>query len=454
MGGCNMNLCGKNVLVIGLGKSGIAAAVKLSELGADVIANDRREHIDDVNLLRPYVKKLVLGGHLLEQLKDCELIIVSPGVPDDLEILNKARKNNIPIISELELGYMLASSPIIAITGTNGKTTTTTLIGEILKNAGKDVVIAGNIGVPLVDKVKKDRNIDYIVLEVSSFQLQNIMYFRPKVSVILNITEDHLDRHKTFENYISAKARIFENQGEDDFAVLNADDEKVSSLSSRIKGNIVFFSRKKELNKGVYIKNGVIVIKQGGNITPILKVDELRVKGLHNLENALAAICVSWIIGINFNTLAETLKVFTGVEHRLEYVTTISGVKFINDSKGTNPDASIKAIESIDSPLILIAGGYNKNSDFTNFIEAFDGKVKELVVIGDTAAIIEKEAKKCGFFQVHKAKSMTDAVLLAFKLAQPKDTVLLSPACASWDMFESFEERGQIFKKAVYSLKG
>lgn len=450
-----MDLNGKNVLVIGLGKSGIAAASKLSELGADVVANDKRKHIDDLNLLKPYVKKIVLGGHPLEQLEDCELIVVSPGVPDDLKILNEARKKNIPIISELELGYKLVTSPIIAITGTNGKTTTTTLVGEILKNAEKKVVVAGNIGVPLVKKVKEYKNSDdYIVLEVSSFQLQNIIHFRPKVSVILNITEDHLNRHKTFENYINAKARILKNQGEDDFVVLNADDNIVCSLASRAKGKIVFFSRTKELDEGVYIKNGVIVIKQGEKITPILKVNELGVKGSHNLENALAAICVSWIIGINLKTLIETLKAFTGVEHRLEYVVTMSGIKFINDSKGTNPDASIKAIESIDSPLILIAGGYNKNNDFSNFVKAFDGKVKELIVIGDTATIIEKEARKHGFSQINRAESMADAVSLAYKLAQSGDTVLLSPACASWGMFESFEERGRIFKKAVYSLKG
>lgn len=453
MGGCTMNLEGKNVLVIGLGKSGVAAAIKVSELGAKVVASDNRKDIENINDIKPYVEKLVLGGHPLGLLENCDLIIVSPGIPNDIDIINKAREKNIPVISELELGYRLVKSPIIAITGTNGKTTTTTLVGKILKNSGKKIVMAGNIGIPLVEEVKKDKEVNYIVLEVSSFQLQNIMHFRPKISVILNITEDHLNRHKTFDNYIKSKARIFENQNKNDFIVLNADDDIVLSLANYSKGNVVFFSRKKELSEGVYVKNGVIVIKRGGAIFPVLKADELGIKGDHNLENALAAICVAVILGINPNTLAETLKVFRGVEHRLEYVTTISGVKFVNDSKGTNPDASIKAIEAIDRPLILIAGGYNKNSDFSNFIKTFKGKVKEVVLIGETAPIIEKEAKKYGFSNISVATSMHDAVFLAYKLSQPGDVVLLSPACASWDMFKSFEERGRVFKKAVHSLK-
>lgn len=448
-----MNLKGKNILILGLGRSGIAAAIKVSELGANVIANDNRDTIKNIDSIKPYVKNIVLGNHPLELLKNCDLIIVSPGVPDNIDILEKAREKNIPIISELELGYRLVKSPIIAITGTNGKTTTTTLIGEILKNDGKKVIIAGNIGTPLVEEVNNDKEANYIVLEVSSFQLQNIMHFRPKISVILNITEDHLNRHKTFDRYISAKAKILKNQNKNDFTVLNADDDIVSSFANYSKANVVFFSRKKELDEGVYVKDGVIVVKRNGSILPVLKSDELGIKGKHNLENALAAICVGVILGINLNTIAETLKVFRGVEHRLEYVTTISGVRFINDSKGTNPDASIKAIEAIDGPLILIAGGYNKNSDFSDFVKAFEDKVKELILIGETAHVIGKEAKKCGFSSINFATSMHDAVFLAYKLSQPGDTVLLSPACASWDMFKSFEERGRVFKDAVYSLK-
>ncbi|HQA60156.1 MAG TPA: UDP-N-acetylmuramoyl-L-alanine--D-glutamate ligase, partial [Tepidanaerobacteraceae bacterium] len=329
----------------------------------------------------------------------------------------------------------------------------TTLIGEIFKNEGKNITLAGNIGIPLVREVEKAEAKDFLIVEVSSFQLENIMHFKPKISVILNISEDHLNRHKTFENYIETKARIFENQTEEDYAVLNYDDPIVRSFIKRIKAKTMFFSQKEELSRGIYVKNGVIVIRENGKIYPLLKAEELGIKGSHNLENALAAACVAWICRINLNNVAETLKDFHGVEHRLEFVAEIGQVKFINDSKATNPHSAQKAIEALNEPIVLIAGGYDKKSDYTDFIRAFSGKVKKLILIGDTADVIEDAAKKQGFYDIQKTDSLQQAVKLAYSAATPGDVVLLSPACASWDMFESFEERGRIFKEAVYSLK-
>ncbi|MFY9217851.1 MAG: UDP-N-acetylmuramoyl-L-alanine--D-glutamate ligase, partial [Tepidanaerobacteraceae bacterium] len=409
--------------------------------------------LKDIAALESKGAQLVFGEHPLSLLNGCDLIVLSPGVPSDINILDEARKRDIPIISELELGFWFAKAPIIAVTGTNGKTTTTTLIGEIFKNEGKNITLAGNIGIPLVREVEKAEAKDFLIVEVSSFQLENIMHFKPKISVILNISEDHLNRHKTFENYIETKARIFENQTEEDYAVLNYDDPIVRSFIKRIKAKTMFFSQKEELSRGIYVKNGVIVIRENGKIYPLLKAEELGIKGSHNLENALAAACVAWICRINLNNVAETLKDFHGVEHRLEFVAEIGQVKFINDSKATNPHSAQKAIEALNEPIVLIAGGYDKKSDYTDFIRAFSGKVKKLILIGDTADVIEDAAKKQGFYDIQKTDSLQQAVKLAYSAATPGDVVLLSPACASWDMFESFEERGRIFKEAVYSLK-
>ncbi|MFY9313887.1 MAG: UDP-N-acetylmuramoyl-L-alanine--D-glutamate ligase [Tepidanaerobacteraceae bacterium] len=450
-----MELKGKNVLILGLARSGIAAAIELINLGAKVTASDMKSkgELKDIAALESKGAQLVFGEHPLSLLNGCDLIVLSPGVPSDINILDEARKRDIPIISELELGFWFAKAPIIAVTGTNGKTTTTTLIGEIFKNEGKNITLAGNIGIPLVREVEKAEAKDFLIVEVSSFQLENIMHFKPKISVILNISEDHLNRHKTFENYIETKARIFENQTEEDYAVLNYDDPIVRSFIKRIKAKTMFFSQKEELSRGIYVKNGVIVIRENGKIYPLLKAEELGIKGSHNLENALAAACVAWICRINLNNVAETLKDFHGVEHRLEFVAEIGQVKFINDSKATNPHSAQKAIEALNEPIVLIAGGYDKKSDYTDFIRAFSGKVKKLILIGDTADVIEDAAKKQGFYDIQKTDSLQQAVKLAYSAATPGDVVLLSPACASWDMFESFEERGRIFKEAVYSLK-
>ncbi|MGB9976751.1 UDP-N-acetylmuramoyl-L-alanine--D-glutamate ligase [Thermovenabulum sp.] len=451
-----MDVKDKKVLVVGLARSGTAACEELLKMGAKVTATDIKKEEELKEVIKKFEGKeikFILGHHPLSLLDDVDFIVASPGVPLDIELFQKARGKNIPVISELELGYMFNKAPIIAVTGTNGKTTTTTLIGEILKNDGKNISVAGNIGIPFIQEADKKGIKDFLVLEVSSFQLENIISFRPHIAVILNITEDHLNYHKTFDNYIRAKARIFENQTEEDYLVLNYDDPIVFSLSKYAKSKIIYFSRKEELSQGVFVKNGVIVIKENQEILPILKAKEVGIKGSHNLENALASVAACWAARTNLNTMAESLRDFKGVEHRLEYVDTIDGVKFINDSKGTNPDAALKALEAIEDPIILIAGGYDKNADFKPFVKAFSGKVKKAILIGQTADKIEKAAREEGFYQIEKASTLKEAVEMAKNSASPGDTVLLSPACASWDMFLNFEERGKVFKEAVYSLR-
>lgn len=450
-----MDFKNKYVLILGLARSGSAAAIKLSNLGAHVTISDikPRETFKNADALELKGIKLVFEGHPLTLLDNCDLLVLSPGIPSDIEIVTEAKKRNIPVISELELGYWFAASPIIAITGTNGKTTTTTLIGEILKNDGKRVTVAGNIGIPLVSEVEKTLENDYLVVEVSSFQLENILYFKPKISIILNITEDHLNRHKTLENYVNIKARIFENQTEEDYTILNYDDAVVRELARYAKSDVWFFSRKDVVRQGACIENDMIVIKNKGKTYPIAKVDEIGIKGSHNLENALAAACSTYLANSKVSSIAKTLKSFRGIEHRLEFVAEINGIKFINDSKATNPDAAQKAIEAVDGPIILIAGGYDKKSDYTDFVKSFDGKVKKLILIGETADVIENAAIKQGFLNVEKVNSLKEAVMCGYRAASCEDTVLLSPACASWDMFANFEERGRLFKEAVNSLK-
>ncbi len=450
-----MDLKGKYVLILGLARSGVAAAIELINLGAKVTASDikSREELKDTAFLESSGVRLVYGGHPLALLKKCDLIVLSPGVPGDLEILDEARRRDIPVISELELGSRFAKAPIIAVTGTNGKTTTTTLIGEILKNDGKNITLAGNIGIPLVREVEKAENKDYLVVEVSSFQLENIMHFKPKVSVILNITEDHLNRHKTMDNYIAMKARIFENCRPDDWVVLNADDPETAALGTKTNAQVVYFSRRKELQRGAWVQNGMIILNLGNGNEIICSTDDIYIPGSHNLENALAASLMARIMGVAPECIADVLKSFKGVEHRIEFVDVISEVRFYNDSKGTNPDASIKAIQAMKGPTVLIAGGMDKDSSFDELIEAFDGIVTHMIVLGETADKLIRTAKEKGFEKVYRVNTVEESVIKAFSLAVPHSNVLFSPACASWDMFKDYEERGRVFKSAVKALK-
>ncbi len=448
----------KKVLVVGMGKSGIAAAYALINDGAHVCVQDSKPQDKiDPEAVKIFTRKNVgmYFGSLPEDMSVFDCVVVSPGVPLDLGFIKEALAAGAEVISELELAYRLGKGSYVAITGTNGKTTTTTLVGEMFKADGRTTHVVGNIGVAVVSKAVKADADDWLVTEVSSFQLETIDQFRPKVSAILNLTPDHLDRHKTFENYIAAKARVFENQTKDDYVVLNFDDPKAMELAPTAEATVVPFSRIEELPFGAFVKGKNIVIRDHDEkLVTFCRTDELLIPGAHNLENALAAAAVAWFAGVSREAITEALTTFAGVEHRIEDCGTVNGVKYINDSKGTNPDAAIKALEAIKKNIILIAGGYDKGSDFTEFAGEFEGRVKHVILLGTTAVKIKDAAEKAGFTATTIVKDMDDCVREAARIAVEGDNVLLSPACASWDMYGSYEERGRHFKSCVEKLKG
>lgn len=452
-----MDLKNKNVLLVGLAKTGVSTIKKLNKLGANIIVNDIKpkeklegiiEEIDNLDNI-----EYVLGKHL-ENIENIDLTIVSPGVPLDLPFIEKIKSEGIKIIGEVELAYKLSKNPtFIGITGTNGKTTTTSLVGEMFKKANKDTYIVGNIGNPVIDTVDLTNENSYLVTELSSFQLESIEDFKPKVSTIINITEDHLNRHHTMENYINAKARVFKNQDKTDFTILNYDDSIVRDLGKNSNGNVLYFSIKEEVKQGAYLdKNNNIVIKVDGKELVLMNKSELSLPGNHNLENAMSAILMAYVLNIHTDVIIDTLRTFKGVEHRLEFVTNKDGIMFVNDSKGTNPDSTIKAITSYEKPIILIAGGYEKQSDFTEMIKYATKNVKALVLLGQTAEKIETTAKEHGIDNISKVEDMEAAVKKAYEIAESGDVVLLSPACASWDMYPNFEARGLDFKENIYKL--
>lgn len=449
-----MELRNKNVLVVGVGISGLATIKILHELGAKIFIFDNKSRED----LEVILKKLqgipmtmFLGQEDME-LEGIDLIIKSPGVPPRAKIISRALEMGIEIITDIELGYFLsATKNIIAITGSNGKTTTTHLVGETFGKAGYKTFVLGNIGVGILEKIGSVKSEDIVVIEASSFQLENTKKFKPKVSLVLNISPDHLDWHGSYENYIESKLKILKNQDINDFSVLNYDDEIVSSFAKKTEARVIWFSTKEILKKGIYLEEDKIIINMEGKIE-LIRTDELKVIGRHNLENILAAIGIFYAMGLDYQIIREELKNFKGVEHRLEYVIEKNERRFYNDSKGTNPDASIKAIEALESNIVLIAGGYNKSSEFDDFIKSFEGRVRHLILLGATKDKIQETALRYGFNKNYLVEDMNEAVNLAYKLSSAGDKVLLSPACASWDMYKSFEERGMAFKKAVYNL--
>lgn len=452
-----MDLKNKNVLLVGLAKTGVSTIKKLNKLGANIIVND----IKSKDKLEGIIKEIdnldnieyVLGHHL-ENIENIDLTIVSPGVPLDLPFIEKLKSAGIRIIGEVELAYKLSKNPtFIGITGTNGKTTTTSLVGEIFKKANKDTYIVGNIGNPVIDTVDLTSEDSYLVTELSSFQLESIEDFKPKVSTIINITEDHLNRHHTMENYVNAKAEIFKNQDKTDFSILNYDDPIVRELAKNNNANVLYFSIKEEVKQGAYLdKNNNIVIKMNGREIVLMNKNELSLPGNHNLENAMSAILMAYVLNIDIDVIIDTLKTFKGVEHRLEFVTNKDEIMFVNDSKGTNPDSTIKAITSYEKPIVLIAGGYEKQSDFTEMIKYATKNVKALVLLGQTADKIAATAKEHGITNIFKVENMEEAVNKAYEIAESGDVVLLSPACASWDMYPNFEARGLDFKENIYKL--
>lgn len=451
-----MNVKGLRVLVVGMAKSGIASAALLASEGAFVTINDKKtakelpealKALDGVNYAD------ALGADPLTLLADTDMIVLSPGVPLFAPLAVEAKKRGIKVIGEIELGYLFAKAPIIAITGTNGKTTTTALTGELFKAEGFNTFVLGNIGVPIAQEAKNTKPKDVIVAEVAGFQLESTERFHARSCAILNLTEDHLDRFKTMENYGAAKAMVLDNQTRDDFAVFNADDPLVAAMAKRAKGRVLWFSRKGEVENGAFVRDGRIIFRMDGRESEVCGVSELRIPGGHNLENALAAVAVSLPVGVSAKAAAKALRSFPGVEHRIEFVCEKGGVRYVNDSKGTNPDSTVKAVEAIQRPTVLLLGGSNKNSDYTPVFSAFGGKVKAVVAYGFTRHQIERDAKKTGYSPIYICDgSFEDAVRLADSLAEEGDDVLLSPACASYDMFTNFEERGRVFKELVRSF--
>ena len=451
-----MQLKDKKVLVIGAAVTGVPVVKELSRLGASIILNDSKK-VDDLKEVIAEIEhlpiRLVAGGHPVELASDCDFVVVSPGVPLDIPLVQYAKALGKEVISEIELAFRLTSTPIAAITGTNGKTTTTALLGEIMKASKRKTFITGNIGRAMILEVENSKPEDVFVLEVSSFQLESTANFKPMVSAILNITPDHLNRHKTMENYIDAKCKVFINQKAEDYTILNGDDSETSKLTGRPRSKVLLFSRKKPVDEGAYIENDHLIIKIGNKKETIIHKDKIYIPGNHNLENSLAAALMAYCLGVEASVIAEALESFRGVEHRIEFVEELEGVIYYNDSKGTNTDASIKAIEAMKRPTVIISGGYDKGSEFDDFIEAFGNVIKHMVLIGKTADKLEETAHKHGFMKTHKVKDLREAVKKSQELAEQGDCVLLSPACASYDMFSNYEERGRLFKEYVRELK-
>lgn len=434
-----MDYKGKRIVILGMAKSGVAAAKKLANLGAQIAISEAKPQSEVnpklINELEGKNIEIEFSGHTNRTLDGSELIVVSPGVHLDIPIIKEAFIRNIPVISEIEMAYRFFTKPIIAVTGTNGKTTTTTLIGEILKAAGKKVAVAGNIGNPLIEV--NDKKLDFIVVEISSYQLEAIKTFRPWISVFLNLTEDHLERHKTFEEYAKAKSRIFLNQMKSDFIVYNAEDKKVAELVLDSPARKIAFSTK--------------------NPQSLLMFDpsKIRIKGEHNLENVLASTAAALIAGVKHKTIEKVLKSFKGIEHRIEYVRSLKDVRFYNDSKATNPNSTCVALKTLkaEGPIILILGGKDKGVDLGGMCELINKSVKKVVLLGEAAQRFEKELRSSNFNAIETVKDLKEAAQKSFKSAKKGDVVLLSPACASFDMFSNFEERGKVFKEAVKRLK-
>jgi UDP-N-acetylmuramoylalanine--D-glutamate ligase len=448
----SMDLHGKRVLVVGLGKSGVASALFLKAHGARVTVSDTKtgdELRSEIPVLLDHGITVETGGHGERTFRGQDLIVVSPGIPLDAPALVQARALGGSVIGEMELAARFLRGPIVAITGSNGKTTTTTLTGEIMTAGGFSALVGGNIGTPAIALAERATPESVIVLEVSSFQLETIHSFRPKVAVILNVTPDHLDRHRTFEAYVDAKARILENQQSADLAVLNAADPTCVAMAARTKAQVFWFSRQKEVQQGAWVLEGNILFRDGAQQREIMLVSEIPLKGAHNLENVLAAVCAGALMGCAAEKIRQAVREFKAVEHRLEYVATIRGVDYYNDSKATNVDATIKALESFPANIHLIVGGKDKGSDYTLLNHLLRQRVKRVYTIGAAAAKIESQIKEV---EVVHADTLENALRKANAVAEPGDVVLLAPACASFDQFKNYEQRGQVFKEIVRTL--
>ncbi len=449
-----MEVTKKKVLVFGSGISGIGAAKLLMRQGAEVVLYDGNEKLTESDLRKKLGEgndtRIVIGTFPEELYDTLDIAILSPGVPTDLPVVNRMRESGILITGEVELAYETGKGDVLAITGTNGKTTTTALLGEIMENYKKTFVV-GNIGNPYTTAALEMDENSVTVAEMSSFQLETIIDFRPRVSAILNFTPDHLNRHHTMEAYVNAKKNIARNQTGEDYCILNYEDPLTREFGQNIRAQVLYFSSQRKLEKGIYLEDGEIIYRNGKEIS-VCRVEELNLLGTHNYENVMAASAMALVYGVPVDVVRKSVLAFKGVEHRIEYVTEKNGVVYYNDSKGTNPDAAIKGIKAMNRPTVLIGGGYDKDSVYTDWIHSFDGKVKRLILIGATREKIAKDALACGFTDYEFAETFEEAVLTAAKAASPGDAVLLSPACASWGMFPNYEVRGEKFKEIVNSL--
>jgi len=448
-----MDLNNKRVLVVGLGKSGVASALFLKSRGARVTVSDSKpasELRNEILLLLEHGITVETGGHGDRTFRGQDLIVLSPGVPFDTPQLVQARNLGEPVIGEVELAAQFLAGPIAAITGANGKTTTTALAGEIIAAGNFSTLVGGNIGTPAISLVDQAGPATWTVLEVSSFQLETIVEFRPRIAVILNITPDHLDRHKTFVNYVGAKARVFENQRADDYAVLNADEPTTAGLSDRTRAQLFWFSRNKEIEKGAFARGTHIYFRDGHSEREIMPLADVPLKGAHNLENVLAGVSIGILVGCQPEQIRQAVRNFKAVEHRLEFVAKVAGVDYYNDSKATNVDATIKALEAFPANIHLILGGKDKGSDYTGLTDLLRQRVKRVYTIGAAAAKIESQIQ--GAAEIEHAETLENAVRRASESAVAGDVVLLAPACASFDQFQNYEHRGRVFKEIVHSL--
>lgn len=446
-------------IVAGTGKSGISATKLLVNHGVKVYLFDENKDRDIETIKEKTgdseLVQIELGELGEDALSSSQLMVISPGIPVDAPFTDVVRNAGIPIWSEIELAYHYGKGKIAAITGTNGKTTTTALVGEIVKAHNAKTIVVGNIGIPYTELCDTTDDDSDTVAEISSFQLETVIDFHPNVSAILNLTPDHLNRHYTFENYGNVKFSITKNQTMDDVTVLNYDDEHTRAMGEKAKDHchVVYFSRLEKPAGGVYVEDGDIILEDGDKKINVLAIKDLKLMGAHNVENVLAAVGISYYMGVPVDVIRDVATSFKAVAHRIEYVDTVDGVAYYNDSKGTNPDAAIKGIQAMVAPTFLIGGGYDKGSEYDEWIEAFDGKVKWLVLIGQTAQKIADCAKRHGFNSIIFEENLQDAVAYCHENAVDGDAVLLSPACASWGQFDNYEQRGDMFKEYVRSYK-
>ena len=451
-----MDLKGKRVLVFGSGKSGIGAAELLGQVGACPVLYDGNPDLDKEAVLHKTASiketDIYAGGLPEEVQKSLDLAVLSPGVPTDLPLVKSFYEQGLPVWGEVELAFRTGKGQVLAITGTNGKTTTTALLGKIMEDAEDSVFVVGNIGTPYTSKALEMKEDSVTVAEISSFQLETIEKFAPCVSAILNITEDHLNRHHTMEEYIRVKELIVKNQKPEDVCVLNYEDPVLREFGKNIVPQTVYFSSERRLEKGIFLEDGQIILKTEDQEITLVKTDDLKLLGKHNFENVMAAAAMAYYAGVSVESIRKSICEFTAVEHRIEYVTEKNGVVYYNDSKGTNPDAAIKGIQAMNRPTWLIGGGYDKGSSYDEWLNSFDGKVRSLVLIGQTKEKIREAAERLGVCSCILCEDLQEAVKICAEKAQPGEAVLLSPACASWGQFDNYEQRGDCFKEYVKNL--